>query len=191
MAGLSSPLDREQLPFLLALFDDESRLVQDGALQALDGFGDDLTPALDAMAPGPDPAQRRQLESALADYGQRTAAFAAAGDTGPLVGVALLAPGDVVRHRRYGYRGVVAAADLSCRASDAWYERNQTHPERSQPWYHILVDGSQAVTYAAQTSLQPDDSGEPIEHTLLSQFFDGFIEGRYERNGLPWPEVER
>ena len=36
-------------------------------------------------------------------------------------------PGDLVRHRRYGYRGVVVARTDSCQADDAWYFKNQPH----------------------------------------------------------------
>ena len=96
--------------------------------------------------------------------------------------------GELVRHVRYGYRGVIVAVDDHCRASEAWYRKNQTQPEREQPWYHVLVHGSSHTTYAAQTSLAPDESGEPIEHPLVPRYFDGFGAGRYERNERPWPE---
>ena len=51
-------------------------------------------------------------------------------------------PGHLVRHRRYGYRGVVVALDLECGAGDDWYRSNRTQPDRDQPWYHVLVHGS-------------------------------------------------
>ncbi len=63
-------------------------------------------------------------------------------------------PGQIVRHRRYGYRGVVVDSDLTCKADEAWYQSNQTQPDRNQPWYHVLVDGTSNTTYAAQTSLE-------------------------------------
>jgi heat shock protein HspQ len=100
---------------------------------------------------------------------------------------ALFAPGHLVHHRRYGYRGVVVAVDLQCRASTAWYEKNQTQPSRRQPWYHVLVDGSTIVTYAAQTSLEPDDQTAPITHPLVDVFFDAFDGRSYVRNETPWP----
>ncbi len=49
-------------------------------------------------------------------------------------------PGQIVRHRRYGYRGVVVDSDLTCKADEAWYQSNQTQPDRNQPWYHVLND---------------------------------------------------
>ena len=95
--------------------------------------------------------------------------------------------GELVRHVRYGYRGVVVEADVRCEASAAWYQKNQTQPIREQPWYHVLVDGSNHTTYAAQTSLEPDGSREPIDHPLVPLFFAGLKAGRYERNERPWP----
>jgi heat shock protein HspQ len=97
------------------------------------------------------------------------------------------APGDLVAHRRYGYRGVVVAFDRQCQADDAWYQSNQSQPKRDQPWYHVLVHGTAATTYAAQTSLQPDPSSDPIVHPLTPMFFTGFEDGRYQRNDEPWP----
>jgi heat shock protein HspQ len=96
-------------------------------------------------------------------------------------------PGQLVKHRRYGYRGVVVAFDPSCHASDEWYQRNQTEPLRAQPWYHVLVDGGEATTYAAETSLREDTSGRPVEHPLVPAFFSDFSGGRYVRNDRPWP----
>ena len=94
--------------------------------------------------------------------------------------------GQLVRHRRYGYRGVVVDFDLTCEASDQWYESNQTQPDRNQPWYHVLVDGTATTTYAAQANLLPDDSSEPIEHPLVEPFFSDFVDGKYVRNDRPW-----
>lgn len=98
-------------------------------------------------------------------------------------------PGQLVRHRRYGYRGVVVDRDDACQASDAWYQKNQTQPDRTQPWYHVLVDGSATCTYAASENLVADGSELPIEHPLVPHFFSGFEDGRYIRNDTNWPEI--
>jgi heat shock protein HspQ len=96
----------------------------------------------------------------------------------------LFAQGQLVRHRRYGYRGVVVDFDLTCQADELWYYQNQTQPPRNQPWYHVLVDGNPTATYAAQTSLAEDPTREPVDHPLVPQFFSGFANGRYERNDV-------
>jgi len=100
----------------------------------------------------------------------------------------MFAPGDLVHHRRYGYRGVVVAVDRTCQATAAWYGKNNTQPNRNQPWYHVLVDGGAQTTYGAQTSLELDMSDEPVTHPWLGHFFLDFVDGRYQRNDEPWPE---
>ena len=67
------------------------------------------------------------------------------------------------------------------------YRSNKTQPNKDQPWYHVLVHESASSTYPAESSLELDDSDEPITHPLLDQFFSGFEEGRYIRNDIPWP----
>jgi heat shock protein HspQ len=94
----------------------------------------------------------------------------------------LFAPGQLVRHKHYGYRGVVADFDMTCMAEETWYYANRTQPPRNQPWYHVLVDGSPITTYAAQTNLEPEDSLEPVRHPLVRSLFTAFENGRYERS---------
>ena len=92
--------------------------------------------------------------------------------------------GDIIHHRRYDYRGVVVGWDPSCRADETWYQRNQTQPERNQPWYHVLVDGSDATTYVAQENLiAATDTGE-ISHPLLKRYFPSYFKGRYYTESL-------
>lgn len=95
-------------------------------------------------------------------------------------------PGQLVRHTRYGYRGVIVDYDLRCTAPEDWYQSNRTQPDREQPWYHVLVDSSDQTTYAAETSLQRDRSDEAIRHPLLGHFFVRFHNRLYLRNGRPW-----
>jgi len=96
------------------------------------------------------------------------------------------AAGDLVHHQRYGYRGVVVAVDPECRATESWYQKNQTQPNRNQPWYHVLVDGSSQTTYVAQSNLEPDLHGSPIAHPLTDHFFSSFTGEKYVRNDVPW-----
>ena len=94
--------------------------------------------------------------------------------------------GQLVRHRRYGYRGVVVELNLACVADEAWYQSNRTQPNRDQPWYHVLVHEGGHATYAAETSLEADPSGEPVDHPLIDRFFERFEKGSYVRNNQPW-----
>jgi len=88
-------------------------------------------------------------------------------------------PGDLVTHRLYGYRGVVADRDDSCRADEAWYLSNPTQPAREQPWFHVLVHGSDATTYVAQENLRLYRGGEQVANPLVRRYFAAFSQGRY------------
>ena len=96
---------------------------------------------------------------------------------------ARFAPGDVVRHRRFDYRGVVFDADPVFSGSDAWYEEvARSRPPRDAPWYHVLVDGASHTTYVAERHLELDGEPGPIRHPLLDHYFDRLVDGRYERD---------
>lgn len=96
------------------------------------------------------------------------------------------APGDIVRHKRYGYRGVVVEADSFCLADAAWYNSNATQPSREQPWYHVLVDDTVCMTYAAEEHLVVDASKRPVTHPLVQVYFERFAAGSYVRNDTPF-----
>ena len=95
--------------------------------------------------------------------------------------------GQIVRHKRYGYRGVIVDFDLECLADEQWYQSNQSRPDRSQPWYHVLVHDTDGTTYAAEDNLREDASGKPVAHPLIARFFNGFVAGRHIRNDQQWP----
>ncbi len=94
--------------------------------------------------------------------------------------------GQLVCHRRYGYRGVIVEIDECCMAPDEWYESNKTQPVKNQPWYHVLVSNTTSSTYAAETSLIEDNMHEPIIHPLIDEYFSNFDGAQYERNRNPW-----
>ena len=97
------------------------------------------------------------------------------------------ATGEIVEHLRFAYRGVIFGVDPTFAGSDEWYEVvARSRPPKDAPWYHVLVDGAEHTTYAAQENLASDDSGEPIVHPLIDLFFDGLEDGAYGRNDRPW-----
>ena len=94
------------------------------------------------------------------------------------------AVGEVVHHRKFDYRGVIVDVDPVFQGTDAWYEAMaRSRPPRDQPWYHVLVDGAAHSTYVAERHLEPDTSGQQIEHPALGEFFDRFLSGRYYAPG--------
>ncbi len=94
--------------------------------------------------------------------------------------------GQVIRHRRFDYRGVIVDVDATFQGSDAWYaEMATSQPPKDAPWYHVLVHAALHATYVAERNLESDPSGEPAEHPLLDDFFEGFRDGRHlPRRGL-------
>ena len=87
--------------------------------------------------------------------------------------------GQLVSHRRYPYRGVIAGCDPHCRADDNWYQGNRTQPDRDQPWYHVLVHGSHHTTYVAEENLDDDPGQEQVIHPLAKKLFAHYTRAGY------------
>lgn len=80
-------------------------------------------------------------------------------------------PGQIVRHRRFDYRGVVIDVDPNFQGSEDWYEEMaKSRPPKDRPWYHVLVDEADSVTYVAERHLEHDSDDSPIEHPMLEDF---------------------
>lgn len=112
-----------------------------------------------------------------------------AGVTAPPIVHSRFSIGDVVRHRMFGFRGVVFDIDPVFANSDEWYEAipAEVRPRREQPYYHLLAENedSSYVAYVSQQNLMADPEGGPVDHPSLSQIFDDFRQGRYRlRRGL-------
>jgi len=91
--------------------------------------------------------------------------------------------GQVVHHKLFDYRGVVIDVDFVFSLSHEWYEQvARSRPPKDRPWYRVLVNGAVHETYVAERNLEADTSGDPIEHPLVSHFFDEFEEGHYVRS---------
>ena len=90
--------------------------------------------------------------------------------------------GQCIRHRLFDYRGVIVDVDPVFMGTDEWYEQvARSRPPRDAPWYHVLPHGADHTTYVAERNLEPDATGQPVDHPLLHQFFDDFENGRYVR----------
>lgn len=89
-------------------------------------------------------------------------------------------PGQLIEHLRFGYRGVIVAVDPVFSHSDAWYEQvARSRPPKDAPWYHVLVDGADHVTYVAERHLQESQDSKQVEHPLLGRYFTAFDGRRY------------
>ena len=96
---------------------------------------------------------------------------------------ARFALGQLVRHRRYPFRGVVFDVDPQFANTEEWYQSipEAMRPRRDQPFYHLLAENDEGgyVAYVSEQNLLPDTSGEPVGNPNTSLIFDGFRQGQY------------
>ncbi len=89
--------------------------------------------------------------------------------------------GQIIRHKLFGYRGVIFNVDPYFCGDDEWYEMvAKSRPPKDQPWYHVMPSGHSHTTYVAERNLEADDSDEPIEHPLLDDLFAGLGSRGYQ-----------
>ncbi|PAL19437.1 DNA-binding protein [Sphingopyxis sp. GW247-27LB] len=117
--------------------------------------------------------------------------FHAKGDQGtvmPLIERARFAPGDIVRHRMFDFRGVVFDVDPVFANSDEWYEAipEAIRPAKEQPYYHLLAenDDSSYIAYVSQQNLVGDSEHGPVDHPQIEAMFEGLDKGRYRLRAI-------
>ena len=92
--------------------------------------------------------------------------------------------GQVVRHKMFPFRGVVFDVDAEFTNSEEWMEAipEAIRPRRDQPFYHLLAENSDShyVAYVSEQNLQPDESGEPVDHPEIEMMFDQTDTGDYK-----------
>ena len=91
--------------------------------------------------------------------------------------------GEVVRHRKHPFRGVVFDVDAMFSNSEEWYDAlpEDNRPKKEQPFYHLLAENEQSyyVAYVSEQNLVSDGSSGPVEHPDLHDLFGDFEDGRY------------
>ncbi|AHE68347.1 heat shock protein HspQ [Legionella oakridgensis] len=79
--------------------------------------------------------------------------------------------GDLVIHKRQGYRAVVVDIDPLFQASGRY---NPQACKRDfackNPWYRLLVDESSQITYVEECLLLPDNSEEEINNPNIEDY---------------------
>ncbi len=91
--------------------------------------------------------------------------------------------GQVVRHKRHPFRGVVFDIDPEFSNTQEWYDAipEESRPRKNQPFYHLLAENDQSyyVAYVSEQNLLPDETGEPVDHPDLPDLFGDFSNGQY------------
>lgn len=92
------------------------------------------------------------------------------------------APGQIITHRLFDYRGVIISVDGNFQGDDEWYEQiAKSRPPKDRPWYHVLVDNAEHQTYVAEQNLELDkQNSAPIHHPMVNEVFNSFDNGVYK-----------
>lgn len=94
--------------------------------------------------------------------------------------------GQVVRHRKHPFRGVVFDVDAIFANTEEWYASipEDSRPSKDQPFYHLLAenDDSYYVAYVSEQNLVADETGEPVDHPDLADLFGDLRDGVYRLN---------
>jgi heat shock protein HspQ len=92
--------------------------------------------------------------------------------------------GQVVKHRIYPFRGVIYDVDPTFANTEEWWNAIPEHvrPKKDQPFYHLLAENAETayIAYVSEQNLLLDDSGEPVRHPQVSDFFSGSVDGAYQ-----------
>ena len=118
-------------------------------------------------------------------------------DLTPIIGADITAPpvvharfsiGDIVKHRLFGFRGVIFDVDPVFANSEEWYQAipEESRPDKHQPFYHLLAENGEAsyVAYVSQQNLVVDDSDEPVDHPAIGGMFGTYANGKYQLRPL-------
>lgn len=79
--------------------------------------------------------------------------------------------GDLVVHKRQGYRAVVIDVDPLFQASGRYNpQASKREFSKRNPWYRLLVDGSSQMTYVEECLLLFDANQHPIDNPNINHY---------------------
>ena len=91
--------------------------------------------------------------------------------------------GQVVRHRLYPFRGVIFDVDPTFNNTEEWWSSipEEVRPRKDQPYYHLLAENAETtyIAYVSEQNLLVDDSGEPVSHPDVTDYFGALENGFY------------
>lgn len=82
-----------------------------------------------------------------------------------------------VRHRIYGFRGVVFDVDPEFDNTEEWYDSipEEVRPKKDQPFYHLFAETLEKapyIAYVSEQNLEADENPDPIDHPAIEEYFD-------------------
>ena len=97
--------------------------------------------------------------------------------------------GQVVKHRKYPFRGVVYDVDPVFANTEEWWLAipEDMRPRKDQPFYHLYAENTETeyIAYVSEQNLLPDTSGEPLRHAQIDEMFVRTASGAYEAKAIP------
>jgi heat shock protein HspQ len=98
--------------------------------------------------------------------------------------VAKFAIGQVVKHRKYPFRGVIHDVDAVFAHTEEWWQSipEEVRPHKDQPFYHLLAENAETeyLAYVSEQNLLADTSGEPVSHPQVDEMFVRAQDGSYQ-----------
>ena len=86
--------------------------------------------------------------------------------------------GQLVKHRVFPFRGVIFDVDPEFSNTEEWWQAipEEIRPRKNQPFYHLLAENEETeyVAYVSEQNLQPDETGDPVRHPQVRDYFEGF-----------------
>ncbi len=105
----------------------------------------------------------------------------------PRESVAKFSIGQVVKHRRYPFRGVIYDVDPVFANTEEWWLSipEEVRPHKDQPFYHLFAENAETeyVAYVSEQNLEPDTSGAPVRHPQVDEAFERSENGDYRMKG--------
>jgi ApaG protein len=100
----------------------------------------------------------------------------------------------IVRHKENDSQGIVMDYDMYFLNDEQLYMSDPSKPRKDQPWYYILIDKTNALSYTPESSLELAlDQKAEITHPLIGFFFDPAgtqDNSSYKRNNKTWEDLK-
>lgn len=92
--------------------------------------------------------------------------------------------GQVVKHRKYPFRGIIFDVDPVFSNTEEWWRSipEDVRPHKDQPFYHLFAENAESeyVAYVSEQNLLPDTSGDPVRHPQVDEMFIRAEDGGYQ-----------
>jgi len=92
--------------------------------------------------------------------------------------------GQIVKHRKYPFRGVIFDIDPTFANTEEWWLSipEDVRPTKEQPFYHLFAENAETeyIAYVSEQNLLPDESGKPVRHPQIGEVFERTRDGVYK-----------